>query len=220
MTIVIDVHGEGGVNINALPVNAADIRVLVRGPAGGNPADGNHIGIAGKTGIADIDIVADDVWIGTRCSAYGSIVIASAILKRPAAHCRVVASGSVGLQRERAHTGIVSSVVVVDHGGCSKGAVPCARGVEQKGRGAHCRIGICIIEYQRSGANTGVVIGGASSKQRIPTKSCICSPAGEVTQRVASFRRREPEIATVRGRTDCRKLSRPRSQSRLTRQNR
>ena len=50
--------------------------------AGGNPADGNHILIAGKAGIADVDIVADDVWIGTRSSAYRGNKIASAILKR------------------------------------------------------------------------------------------------------------------------------------------
>ncbi len=155
-----------------------------------------------KTGIADIDIVANDTWIGTRSSAHSSKVIASAILKRPAAHCRVVASVSVGLQRERAHSGIVGTVVVIDQGGCSKGAVPRARGVKQKSCGAHCGIGIGIIEHQRSGANAGVVIAGASPKQRIPTKSCICSTAGEVTQRVASFRRRETGIATVRRRTE------------------
>ena len=66
MTIGIDVHGEGGASINGRPVNAADIRVFVRGSAGGNPADGNHILIAGKTRIANVDIVADDIWIGTR----------------------------------------------------------------------------------------------------------------------------------------------------------
>ena len=184
--------GRAMVRTNARVVNAADIRVLVRGLAGGNPADGNHVIVAAKTGIADVDIIAADVGISTRCSAHGGIKITSAVLKRPAAHCRVVASVSVGLQRERAHSGIVSSVVVVDQGGCSKGAVPCPRGVEQKGRGAHCRIGICIIEYQRSGANAGVVIGGASSKQRVPANSCISRPVGEVLKRIASFRRREP----------------------------
>ena len=65
MAIVIDVHGEGGASINRRPVNATDIRVLVMSSAGGNPADGKHILIAGKTGIADIDIIADDIWIGT-----------------------------------------------------------------------------------------------------------------------------------------------------------
>ena len=151
---------------------------------------------------------------GTRCSAHGGIIITSAVLKRPAAHCSVVASVSVGLQRERAHSGIIGSVVVVDQGGCSKGAVPCARGVEQKGRGAHCRIGICIVEDQRSGANASVVIAGASSKQRIPANSCISSPAGEVTQRVASFRRRETRDSN-RPAADCpRKLLGPGRQSR------
>ena len=49
MTIGIDVHGEGGISINGRPINAADIRVFVIGSAGGNPADGKHILIAGKT---------------------------------------------------------------------------------------------------------------------------------------------------------------------------
>ena len=142
MTIGIDVHGEGGASVNRCPVNATDIRGLVIDSAGGNPADGNHVLIAGKTGIADVDIVAADVWIGTRASAYRGIEIASAILKRRVAHRSVVAAVSVGLQRERAHGRIVGTVVVIDQGGCSKGAVPCARGVEQKSCGAHCRIGI------------------------------------------------------------------------------
>jgi len=164
VTIGIDVHGEGGASINGRPEDATDIRVLVRSSAGGDPADGKHVGIAGKTGIADIDIVADDSWFSTRSSAQGGIVIASAILKCRAAHCRVVASVSVGLERERAHSGIVSAVVVIDQSGCSKGAVPCARGIEQKSCGAHCRIGIRIVEYKRSSPNAGVKTAGASSK--------------------------------------------------------
>ena len=180
VTIAIDVHGEGGGSINARSINAADIRVFVIGSAGGNPADGNHIGVAGKTGIADINIVADDIWIGTRFKAYGSIVFASAILKCLAAHRSVVASVSVVLQRERAHSRVAGTVVVIDHGACSKGAVLCARGVEYKGRGAHCRVRICIVDDQCSGANASVETAGASPKQRIPTKSCICRPAGEV----------------------------------------
>jgi hypothetical protein len=99
VAIGIDVHGEGGANINALPVNTTDIRVLVRSLAGGNPADGNHIGIAGKTGIADIDIVASDIWIGTRSSAEGGIEIASAILKCQVTHRSVVALANAVLQR-------------------------------------------------------------------------------------------------------------------------
>ena len=209
MPIGIDVH-DSGVRRNTRRSDAADKGRRVIGPAGGYSADGNHILIAGKTGIADVDIVADDSWIGTRSSAQGSIVIASAILKCRAAHRSVVASVSVVLQRERTHSGIVGAVVVIDHGRCPKGAVPCARGVEQKSYGAHCRIGICIVGDQCSGANAGVEIGGASPKQRIPTKSCISSPAGEVTQRVASFRRRETGIATVGRRTDCVRLGQER----------
>jgi hypothetical protein len=42
----------------------------------------------------------------------------------------VVRAFSIARQRERAHGRIIGAVVVIDHGGCSKGAVPCARGVE------------------------------------------------------------------------------------------
>jgi hypothetical protein len=130
VAIVIDVHGKGGASVNLRPVNASDEREFVRRSAGGYSADGNHIGITGKTGIANVNIVADDTWIGTRSSAHRSKVITSAILKRPAAYCRVIASISVGLQRERAHSGIVSTVVIIDESGCSEGAVSCARSVE------------------------------------------------------------------------------------------
>jgi len=202
VTVGIDVHREGGASINGRPVNASDKRELVRRSAGGNPADGNHVIVAGKTGIADVDIIAEDAWIGTRVSAQGDEIIASAILKREVAHRSVVAPVSVGLQRERAHSRIIGAVVVVDQGGCSKGAVPCARGVEQKSCGAHCRIGICVVGDQRSGANAGVETAGASPKQCIPTKSCVSSPGSEMTQCAAPFRCRETGIATVRRRTD------------------
>lgn len=131
VTVGIDVHGESGTGINGRSEDAADKRHFVIGSAGGNAADRNHIGVAGKTGVADIDIVADDTWIGARCSADGRVVIASAILKCRAAYCRVVASVGVGLQRERAHSGVVDTVVIINQGGCSKGAVPRAGGVEQ-----------------------------------------------------------------------------------------
>src|SRR6476646_7024692 len=125
MTIPINVYGEG-VGSNIRIINAADKREFVRGPAGGNPADGNHILVASKTGIANIEIVGNEIWIGTRSSAHGNNV----------------ASVNIVFQRERAHSGIVVTVVVIYQGGCSKGAVPCARGVEQKSCGAHCRVGI------------------------------------------------------------------------------
>jgi hypothetical protein len=123
VTIGIDVHGEG-VGTNGGHENATDKRVLVRSSAGDNPADGNHILAAAKTRIADVNIIAANAGIGTRASAYGVVEIASAILKRRVAHRTVVASVSIGLQRERAHSGIVGTVVVIDDGGCSKGAVP------------------------------------------------------------------------------------------------
>src|SRR5437773_767 len=67
--IGIDVHGSGSAGIKTRPVDATDKAVLVRGPAGSDTADGNCIGVAGKTRIADVDIVADDAWVGTGVSA-------------------------------------------------------------------------------------------------------------------------------------------------------
>src|SRR5919106_5308519 len=69
MTIGIDVYREGAAGINLCSINATDVCSRVIGSAGGNPADGNHILIAGETRITDIDIIAADVWIGTRSSA-------------------------------------------------------------------------------------------------------------------------------------------------------
>ena len=54
------VHGEGGASTNVRPVNASDVRVLIRSPAGANATNGNDILIAGKTGIADVNIIADN----------------------------------------------------------------------------------------------------------------------------------------------------------------
>ena len=81
MAISIDVHGEGGARINIRPVNAPDKREVVRRSAGSNPADRNDIGIAGKTGIANIEVVGHDTRVGTGVSAYRGDVIASAVVR-------------------------------------------------------------------------------------------------------------------------------------------
>jgi hypothetical protein len=91
VTIGIDVYGQGRASINGRSENATYVCGRVIGSAGGDPADGKHILIAGKTGIADVHIVADDVWIRTCSSAQGDVEIASAILKRQIAHRSIVA---------------------------------------------------------------------------------------------------------------------------------
>ena len=128
VTIGIDVHGEGA-GTNGRHENATDKRFR-KEFRWRQSRRWNHILIAVKARIADVNIIAANAGIGTRASAYGVVEMASAILKRRVAHRSVVASVSIGLQRERAHSGIVSTVVVIDDGGCSKGAVPCARSVE------------------------------------------------------------------------------------------
>src|SRR6202035_4181497 len=68
VTIAVDVYWEGP-STNHAPVNAADKGRREIGAAGGNPADGNHIFIAGETRIAEIEIVAHDIRVGTGVSA-------------------------------------------------------------------------------------------------------------------------------------------------------
>ena len=143
MAIGVDVYGEGGASIlTPALVNATDKCGREIDSAGGNPADGNHILISGKAGITDVNVVADDVGIGTRVSAYRCKEIAIAILKRPVTHRSIAAADSVGLQRERAHGRIAVTVVIIDQGGCSKGTVFQTCGVEQKRCGADRGIGI------------------------------------------------------------------------------
>jgi hypothetical protein len=69
VTIGVDVYGEGGASINGRAVDATDKRGCEVDSAGSNPSDGNHILVASKTGIGNVNIVADDIWIGTRVSA-------------------------------------------------------------------------------------------------------------------------------------------------------
>src|SRR5262245_44508958 len=165
MTIRIDVHGEGATGTNLRSVDATDIGVCEIDSAGGNSANGKHILITGKTRVANVNIVAENFWIGTCVGAQGNVEIGSAILKRRVADRSIAVSVSVCLQRERAHSRIGGAVVVIDQGGCSKAAVSCARRVEQKACGAHCRVGIFIVGYQRSSANGGVEIAGGRDRK-------------------------------------------------------
>src|SRR5436190_5861160 len=86
----------------------------------------------------------------------------------------------------------------------SNGRVECPGGVKQKRCRAHCGIGIPSVEDQRSGANTGVEVVGATEKERIPTNSCVSSAGREESEGVAPFRCREPGIAPVRRRSNLR----------------
>src|SRR5207249_8210131 len=63
---------------------------------------------------------------------------------------------------------------------------------------------ICIVEDQRSTADSGVETAGGIRKERTPTEPCISSASSEKTKRVAPFGRREIGVARVR----CRRWSR------------
>ena len=192
----------GGARINDRSVNATDKRVFVSRSRWRNPADGNHILIAGKTGIADIDIVANDIWIDTRVPRLWQYCNRQCYFEVRATHCSVVAAVSVVLQRERAHSRIGGTVVIIYQGGCSQGTVFYACVLSKRAAVPTAVLESALFSDQRSGANPGVEIGGGSPKQRIPTNSRISSPAGEVTQRVTPFRRREIRLAPVRRRSE------------------
>src|SRR5439155_6059905 len=106
-------------------------------------------------------------------------------------HERKVTSGSVGVP-----------AVVKDQRVGSNSGVLCAGGVKQERCRAHCGIGIRVVEGQRSAANASIETAGGIQKQRTPAKSCISSPGGEKTKRIAPFRCREIRKAPVRCRTD------------------
>src|SRR5206468_7325211 len=88
----------------------------------------------------------------------------------------------------------------------SNGCILCAGGVEQQRCRANCRIGICVVEGQRSAAYASIETAGRIQEEGTPTKRCISSARGEKTKRIAPFRCREIRKAPVRCRTD-----RPRS---------
>ena len=112
MPIGIDVHREGCISINLPALNASDKREFVRRSAGSDPADGNDIGIAGKTGIANIDVVANNARVHTGVSAYRSDVIASAVIdERISSNRRIVRAGGVEQQRYSAYCGIATTRV-------------------------------------------------------------------------------------------------------------
>src|SRR5258708_19882596 len=95
VAIGITVQGGGGAVTTLRPENPSEKRKGVRRPAGGNPADGNHILIAGKTGIADVDIIAPDAWVGTGVTAYrGDGIPSAAVRSRARAARRVVGAGA------------------------------------------------------------------------------------------------------------------------------
>jgi hypothetical protein len=65
----IDVQRNCGAYRNLRSDDAADKGRRVIASAGSDAADGNYIGIAAKTRIADIDVVANNARLGTGKSA-------------------------------------------------------------------------------------------------------------------------------------------------------
>src|SRR5205823_3778508 len=116
---------------------------------------------------------------------------------------RVGAAGGIVHQRKVAGGSVGATAVVKDERISSNGGVLCAAGVEQKRCRAHCGIGICVVECQRSTANTSIETAGGIQKERPPTKRCISSASSERIKRAAPFRCREIGITRVRCRCRC-----------------
>ncbi len=110
---------------------------------------------------------------------------------------RVEAAGGIVHERKVTGGSVGVTAVVKDERVGSNAGVVCAAGIEQQRCSAHRRIGIPVVERQRSAANTGVEAAGRIQKERTPTKPCISGACGEETKRIASFRCREIGIAPV-----------------------
>jgi len=83
----------------------------------------------------------------------------------------------------------------------SIGRVVDASSVEQKRRYTNGRIVVCGVEVKRS--STSIETSARSTKERIPTKCCICSASRKVLKRFAPFGCGGIGIAPVRRRIDC-----------------
>src|SRR6476469_3261145 len=156
MAIGINIHGESGASINLPAVNASDKREVVRRSAGSDPADGNDIGIAGKTGIANIDVVGNNARVHTGVSAYRSDVIASAVIdERISSNRRIVRAGGVEQQRYSAHCGIATTRV------------------EDQRASTNTRVEVTGgIQKQRTPANRCISSAGSEALKRVASFRC------------------------------------------------
>src|SRR5207244_6555192 len=124
--------------------------------------------------------ISTDVGILERQIAYGSVSRTVNIFeKRVIANSVVLVSVTVVKQRKGTETvvevGAIDAESVIDERIGSIGAVLRAGAVEQKRRSAGGSIGIRTVEDQRSAAKRGIVAGGGSFKERIPTNCCVSS---------------------------------------------
>src|SRR5207247_11267648 len=119
---------------------------------------------------------------------------------------RVGAAGGIVHEGKVTDARVGAAAVVKDERIGSNGGILCAGGVEQERCRANCGIGICVVDCQRSTADTGVDTSGGIRKERTPTERCISSAGGKRIKCVASFCCREIGKTPVRWWTD-----RPRS---------
>src|SRR5215468_1770937 len=96
---------------------------------------------------------------------------------------RVGAAVGIVLERKETDGRVAATAAVIDERIGSNGRVLVATSIEQKRCRANCGIGISVIDYQRSSADTGVVAAARIRREGIPTKSRIASASGEGLKR-------------------------------------
>src|SRR4029453_7470680 len=176
---------------------------FIRGPAGGNPADGNHIRIARETRVANISIVAADIWIGTCSSAQGGFIIASAILKRRVAHPGVVASvgvfpersgtngrvvftGNVLPHRSGTNAGIVRTGGVVPKRCSANRGQTAAGGVHEERSKTNGQVEGAVAVGERLSPNGHVKVASRVAAKRPRTNRHVILPAGIGSKRIGT----------------------------------
>jgi hypothetical protein len=170
------------------PPGSGPSMVTVPNLRGGNRRTGDIVDSAPVTDLAkntvharvvpDDDIIIDGGDTRPSHAAQGNVIAGGYVaLKRLITDGCVVASGGVGSERvttyggEGAAGGIVherkvasgsvgGTAVVKDQCVGPNGGVLCAGGVEQERCRANCSIGICVVDGQRSTADTGIETAG------------------------------------------------------------
>src|SRR5262249_4341089 len=107
------------------------------------------------------------------------------------AQCDIAIAGSVVKERECSNGIVFSSDIIANECVSSNRHVRSAGGVEQKRCCPHCRVGVSVVERQRSTANTGIEGAGDIRKQRTPTKCCISSASIVANKRIITEKRVE-----------------------------
>src|SRR5262249_45861066 len=106
-------------------------------------------------------------------------------------------------ERERTECVVTDAVVVVGKRVSSNTCIRSTSRVEQQRCSTNRGVGIAVVKRQCGSANGCVGAGVGILKERERTDACVSHPASERLQGIASFRRSEVRIATVRRWSNC-----------------